>query len=121
MADDSIRVQTRVGAAHPELKDSLGELPVKARGERLRQLAYIGLLYERAMMAQRSSDGYGVQGGVSALPLGSVQAPVVDAEQKDALADNDAEEGREEANKESEANEVLSKMAEMTDDLLGGF
>jgi hypothetical protein len=42
-AEAGWRIVVRVGAAQPELRAALAEVPVRARAERLRQLALVGL------------------------------------------------------------------------------
>jgi len=42
-AEAGWRIVVHVGAAQPELRAALAEVPVRARAERLRQLALVGL------------------------------------------------------------------------------
>jgi hypothetical protein len=42
-ADGVWRIVVRIGAAQPELQTALASIPARARAERLRQLALIGL------------------------------------------------------------------------------
>ena len=42
-AETGWRIVVHVGAAQPELRAALAEVPVRARAERLRQLALVGL------------------------------------------------------------------------------
>jgi hypothetical protein len=42
-AEAGWRIVVHIGAAQPELRAALAEVPVRARAERLRQLALVGL------------------------------------------------------------------------------
>ena len=46
--ESSWRIVVRIGVTHPELQGDLGPLPSRARAERLRQLALVGLHCLRA-------------------------------------------------------------------------
>jgi len=47
-AESSWRIVVRIGVTHPELQGDLAPLPSRARAERLRQLALVGLHCLRA-------------------------------------------------------------------------
>ena len=59
------RIVVHFGAGQPELRAALGQLPARARAERLRQLALVGL--------------YSLRGGASvAAPMPDPQPPQTD-------------------------------------------